>query len=126
MRSIIIGLVALLVSSGARAATPVEGDAVLRDFRFHTGQLMAELRIHYRTLGEKRGRPVLILDGTGQSGAAMLNANFAAPLFDANAPLDPAKYFIILPDAIGTGGSTKPSGGLRAGFPAYDYADMVE
>lgn len=126
MRGFMIGLVALLLSSGARAAAPVEGDIVLHDFRFHTGQVMAELHIHYRTLGESRGQPALILHGTGQSGAAMLNPNFAGPLFSDSAPLDPARYFIILPDAIGTGGSTKPSDGMRAHFAAYDYADMVQ
>jgi homoserine O-acetyltransferase/O-succinyltransferase len=126
VRSIIAGFVALLLSSAVHAATPVEGDVVLHDFHFHSGQVMPELRIHYRTLGERSGEPVLILHGTGQTGAGMLNPNFAGPLFNEGAPLDPAKYFIILPDAIGTGGSTKPSDGMRAHFPDYDYTDMVE
>jgi homoserine O-acetyltransferase/O-succinyltransferase len=126
MRTIILGLAALLFSIGARAATPVEGNALLHNFRFHTGDVMPELRIHYRTLGAPAGQPVLILHGTTGTGAAMLNPNFAGPLFSAGAPLDPSKYFIVLPDAIGTGGSTKPSDGMRAHFPAYDYADMVE
>lgn len=120
-----VGL-ALLAALGARAAEPVEGDAVLHDFRFHTGAVMPALRIHYRTLGAPGGAPVLILHGTAQTGAAMLSPNFAGPLFGSHGPLDPARYFIVMPDAIGTGGSTKPSDGMRAHFPAYDYADMVE
>jgi homoserine O-acetyltransferase/O-succinyltransferase len=105
--------------------TPKEGTWTARDFRFHTGELMAELRLHYRTVGEPSGEPVLILHGTTQSGASMLSPGFAGELFGPGQPLDASKYFIILPDAIGHGKSAKPSDGLRAKFPAYNYDDMV-
>jgi len=105
---------------------PKEGTWTAREFRFHTGEVMPELRLHYRTVGEPSGEPVLILHGTTQSGASMLSPSFAGELFGAGQPLDASKYFIILPDAIGHGKSAKPSDGLRAKFPAYNYDDMVE
>ncbi|MBL8699932.1 MAG: alpha/beta fold hydrolase [Alphaproteobacteria bacterium] len=108
------------------AAEPKEGSWVARDFKFHTGQVMPELRLAYTTLGESTGEPVLILHGTAGSGRGMLNPGFGGELFGPGQPLDAAKYFIILPDAIGTGKSTKPSDGLRAAFPRYNYDDMVE
>lgn len=110
-----------------------EGDHVVRDFKFVSGETLPELRLHYRTLGEPRrdaqGRvtnAVMVLHGTGGSGAQFLRPQFAAELFRPGQPLDTAKYFIILPDGIGHGGSSKPSDGLRAKFPHYDYDDMVE
>ena len=102
-----------------------EGTWVVRAFRFHTGEVLPELRLHYRTVGEPSGEPVLILHGTTQSGAAMLGPAFAGELFNPGQPLDPAKYFIILPDALGHGNSSKPSDGMRAQFPRYNYDDMV-
>jgi homoserine O-acetyltransferase len=107
--------------------TPVvqEADVIVHDFRFHTGETMAELRVHYRTIGSPSGEPVLILHGTAGSGASMLVPSFAGVLFGPGQPLDVQKYFIILPDSLGAGGSSKPSDGLRARFPAYDYADAV-
>jgi homoserine O-acetyltransferase len=102
-----------------------EADFILHDFHFHTGDTLPELRLHYRTVGSPSGEPVLILHGTAQSGAAMLAPVFAGALFGPGQPLDAATHFIILPDSIGTGGSTKPSQGLRAKFPAYDYNDAV-
>ena len=105
---------------------PVEGDWTVRDFRFHTGEVLPELRLHYTTVGARTGEPVLILHGTGGSGAGMLSADFAGQLFGPGQPLDANRYFIILPDAIGTGKSTKPSDGLRARFPQYNYDDMVQ
>jgi homoserine O-acetyltransferase len=102
-----------------------EGDWVARDFRFHTGEIVPELRLHYTTVGEPSGQPVLILHGTAGSGAGMLTQAFAGELFGPGQPLDASKYFIILPDAIGAGKSAKPSDGLRAKFPRYDYDDMV-
>jgi homoserine O-acetyltransferase/O-succinyltransferase len=84
-----------------------------------------DLRLHYRTIGESTGEPVLILHGTTQSGAGMLAPPFAGELFGPGQPLDASKYFIILPDAIGHGKSSKPSDGLRTKFPAYNYEDMV-
>jgi homoserine O-acetyltransferase/O-succinyltransferase len=104
---------------------PKEGDWVARDFRFHTGEVLPELRIHYTTIGEPSGEPVLILHGTTQSGTAMLSPAFAGELFGPGQPLDASKYFIILPDGIGHGKSAKPSDGLRTKFPRYNYDDMV-
>jgi homoserine O-acetyltransferase len=104
---------------------PKEGDWIAKDFRFHTGEIMPELRLHYTTVGAPSGEPVVILHGTTGSGTAMLSPTFAGELFGPGQPLDAAKYYIILPDAIGHGKSTKPSDGLRARFPQYDYADMV-
>ena len=120
--------VLLLPMLPARAAdylTPKEADWVARDFRFHTGELMPELRLHYTTIGAPSGEPVLILHGTTGSGTGMLTPAFAGELFGHGQPLDAARYFIILPDAIGAGKSAKPSDGLRAKFPRYNYDDMV-
>jgi homoserine O-acetyltransferase len=118
-----------LLSAAASAAdypVPKEGDWVARDFRFHTGEVMPELRLHYRTLGDPSGEPVLLLHGTGGSGANFLTPGFAGELFGSGQPLDASKYFVVLPDALGTGKSAKPSDGLRTKFPKYNYDDMVE
>jgi len=114
------------VASAADYPAPKEGDWVARDFRFHTGEVISELRLHYRTVGNPSGEPALILHGTGGSGANFLTPAFAGELFGPGQPLDASKYFIILPDAIGTGKSAKPSDGLRTKFPKYNYDDMVE
>jgi homoserine O-acetyltransferase/O-succinyltransferase len=105
---------------------PKEGDWVAHDFKFHTGEVMPELRIHYTTLGDPSDQPVLVLHGTGQSAASMLTPAFAGALFGPGQPLDAANHFIIIPDAIGHGKSSKPSDGLKAKFPQYDYSDMVD
>ena len=105
---------------------PVERDWIAPDFRFHTGEVVPALRLHYTTIGAPTGEPVLVLHGTAGSGAGLLNAAFAGELFGPGQPLDAARYFIILPDSIGAGKSAKPSDGLRARFPRYDYDDMVE
>ena len=105
--------------------TPKEGSWVVRDFRFHTGEVLPELRLNYTTLGAPTGEPVLVLHGTAGSGTGMLAPGFGGELFGPGKPLDASRYFIILPDAIGTGKSSKPSDGLRAKFPKYNYADMV-
>ena len=105
---------------------PKEGDWVVRDFRFHTGEVLPELRIHYTTVGAPTGEPVLILHGTTQSGTSMLAPAFAGELFGPGQPLDASRYYIILPDAIGHGKSSKPSDGLRTSFPKYNYDDMVD
>src|SRR5262245_14674006 len=121
-------LLAVALAQSAAAQTypaPKEGMWIARDFRFHTGEVMPELRLHYRTIGDPSGEPVLILHGTSQSGAAMLSAGFAGELFGAGQPLDAGKYFIILPDAIGHGKASEPSDGMRANFPRYNYDDMV-
>jgi homoserine O-acetyltransferase len=104
---------------------PKEGSWIARDFRFHTGETMAELHLHYRTVGEPSGEPVIVLHGTTGSGASMLGAGYAGELFGPGQPLDASKYFIVLPDAIGHGKSSKPSDGMRAKFPRYNYDDMV-
>ncbi len=105
--------------------TPVEGDWVAPTFHFGTGEVLQDVRLHYTTVGAPVGEPVLVLHGTGGSGRGMLTPAFAGELFGPGQPLDAARYFIILPDALGAGQSTKPSDGLRATFPRYDYDDMV-
>jgi homoserine O-acetyltransferase len=109
-----------------------EGDFVAHDFKFHSGESLPELRLHYRTLGkparDAHGRAtnaVLILHGTGGSGQQFLQPQFAGELFGPGQLIDTTRYFIILPDGIGHGKSSKPSDGLRAHFPQYDYDDMV-
>jgi homoserine O-acetyltransferase len=119
---------------GPPAAAPIhEGDFTIRGFRFRSGETLPELRMHYRTLGTPRKdasgavrNAVLILHGTGGTGAQFVGRTFAGELFGAGQPLDASKYFLILPDDIGHGGSSKPSNGLRAKFPRYGYVDMVE
>ncbi len=113
------------VAVAADYPAPKQGDFIASDFRFHTGEVMRELRLHYTTVGEPSGAPVLILHGTTGSGAGMLTQAFAGELFGPGQPLDASKYFIILTDAIGAGKSSKPSDGLRAKFPKYNYDDMV-
>ncbi|HZP99517.1 MAG TPA: alpha/beta fold hydrolase [Reyranella sp.] len=105
---------------------PKPADFVVKNFRFHTGETMPELKVHYVTVGEPTGQPVLILHGTAGSSSSMVSANFAGELFGPGQPLDATKYFIIMPDGIGHGRSSKPSDGLRTKFPRYDYADMVD
>lgn len=104
---------------------PREGTWVAPEFRFHTGEVMRDVKLHYRTIGDPSGEPVLVLHGTAGSGASMLTPDFAGELFGPGKPLDARRYYLILPDALGTGKSTKPSDGLRAKFPAYNYDDMV-
>jgi homoserine O-acetyltransferase/O-succinyltransferase len=124
-----LGLACILITFTALAAdypAPQEGSLVVRDFRFHTGEVLPELRLHYTTLGAPTGEPVLILHGTNGSGTGMLNPAFAGELFGPGQPLDARRYYVILPDAIGTGKSSKPSDGLRTRFPKYNYDDMVD
>src|ERR1700743_1409668 len=118
--SIILPLMAL-PAIAADYPAPVESDWVARDFKFHSGEVMPELRLHYTTVGEPSGQPVLILHGTTGSRSGVLHAAFAGELFGPGQPLDAGKYFIIMPDAIGHGKSAKPSDGMRAKFPRYDY-----
>ncbi|AOH48887.1 hypothetical protein BCS37_10740 [Selenomonas sp. oral taxon 920] len=96
-----------------------------KDFTFHTGEVFPKLHIGYTTLGDPKNEAVLILHGTTGSGARMLGKDFGGELFLDGQPLDARNYYIILPDAIGTGASSKPSDGLRARFPRYNYDDMV-
>ena len=109
-----------------------QADFNIPDFRFNDGSSLPQLRIHYTTLGSPRRNAagavtnaVLILHGTTGNGRGFLTARFAGELFGPGQLLDSATHFIILPDGIGTGGSSKPSDGLRARFPNYRYGDMV-
>lgn len=104
---------------------PREASFTARDFRFNTGEVLPEVRLGYTTIGEPTGEPVVILHGTGGSAKSMLAPAFAGELFGPGQPLDATKHFIVIPDAIGHGTSSKPSDGLRAKFPRYDYGDMV-
>jgi homoserine O-acetyltransferase len=113
-------------AAAADFPAPKQGDWIVHNFKFRSGEVMPELRIHYVTVGEPTGQPVLILHGTTGSNASMLGAGYAGVLFGPGQPLDASKYYLIIPDSIGHGKSSKPSDGLRAKFPHYDYSDMVE
>jgi homoserine O-acetyltransferase len=120
-------------SEGETRLDPHEGSFEIHNFRFRSGEVLPELRLHYTTLGhpvrDAQGRitnAVMILHGTGGDGHQFLRAQFAGVLFVPGGLLDPARYYIILPDGIGHGKSSKPSDGLHARFPLYDYDDMVE
>jgi homoserine O-acetyltransferase len=115
-----------LTALAADYPAPKQGDWIARDFKFHTGATMPELRLHYTTIGEPAGQPVLVLHGSGGSAASMLTPAFAGELFGPGQPLDAAKYYIIISDSIGHGASSKPSDGMKAAFPKYDYEDMVD
>ncbi|MBR0846147.1 alpha/beta fold hydrolase [Bradyrhizobium diazoefficiens] len=124
-----LSAILLSVSTSVLAAdypAPKQGDWTAKEFKFHTGETMAELKLHYTTVGDPSGQPVLVLHGTGGSGASMLSPAFAGEMFGAGQPLDASKYYIILPDAIGHGKSSKPSDGMKTSFPKYNYDDMVE
>ena len=123
---------AVHAASPAAGWSTIEGDYVVHDFHFASGEMLPELRLHYTLLGkarrDSRGKvinAVLILHGTGGSGRSLLNEHFAGVLFGRGQLLDNSKYLIILPDGIGHGNSSKPSDGLHARFPQYSYADMV-
>ena len=124
-------LAALAFAAFASAATaadypaPKTGDFIAHNFKFHTGEVMPELRLHYTTVGDPKGIPVLVLHGTGGSAASMLRPVFADVLFGKGQPLDASKYYIIIPDSVGHGKSSKPSDGMKTKFPKYDYDDMV-
>lgn len=125
-------LVLLGAAQAAEYPTPTEGDFTIKDFTFTTGEKLAELRLHYTTLGTpvrdasgKVTNAVLIMHGTGGSGRGFLSQTFAGMLFGAGQLLDATKYYIILPDDIGHGESSKPSDGLHMKFPRYTYTDMV-
>jgi homoserine O-acetyltransferase/O-succinyltransferase len=127
--SIGLAVVLAMTSLAARAAdypAPKPGDWIAGDFKFHTGETMPELRLHYITIGEPTGQPVLVLHGSGGSSASLLTPAFAGELFGAGQPLDAAKYYIIIPDGLGHGQSSKPSDAMKTAFPRYDYADMVD
>jgi homoserine O-acetyltransferase len=126
----------LLAANFAPAAdypAPTESDFTIRDFKFASGETLPELRLHYRTLGKpqrdadgKTTNAVLIMHGTTGSGAQFIRPEFAGELFGKDQPLDATKFFIVLPDGIGHGKSSKPSDGMHAKFPRYGYIDMVD
>ena len=105
---------------------PKQGEWIAKDFKFHTGEVMPELRIGYTTIGEPSGQPVLVLHGTGGSANSMLTPAFAGQLFGPGQPIDATRYYIIIPDSVGHGRSSKPSDGLKTKFPRYNYEDMVD
>jgi homoserine O-acetyltransferase len=128
-----LSLLAASFASAADYPTPTEGDYTIRDFKFASGETLPELRLHYRTLGKpekdsqgKTTNAVLIMHGTTGSGAQFIRPEFAGELFGKDQPLDATKFFIVLPDGIGHGKSSKPSDGMHAKFPRYGYLDMVE
>ncbi|HEV2972941.1 MAG TPA: alpha/beta fold hydrolase [Pirellulales bacterium] len=134
--AILVGVLLIAAAALARAADyprPEQADYLIRDFHFRSGQTLPELRMHYRALGQPRRdaqgivrNAVLILHGTTGSGAQFIRPEFAGELFGKDQLLDAERYFIILPDDIGHGKSSKPSDGLHAKFPAYGYLDMIE
>ena len=129
----LLSIVAANFAFAADYPTPTEGDFTIRDFKFTSGETLPELRVHYRMLGKpekdaqgKTTNAVLIMHGTTGSGAQFIRSEFAGELFGAGQPLDATKFFIVLPDGIGHGKSSKPSDGMRAKFPHYGYLDMIQ
>ena len=123
----------LLAFATVASAQGVQGDYIAKNFKFVSGETMPELKLHYTTLGtpkkDARGivrNALMVLHGTGGTGRGFLSANWSGELFGPGKLLDTAKYFVVLPDGIGHGGSSKPSDGLHAKFPKYDYDDMVQ
>jgi homoserine O-acetyltransferase len=126
-------LAATSASAAADSPAPNENDVVIRNFKFTSGETLPELRIHYRTLGQPTrdtagltNNAVLIMHGTTGSSAQFLRPEFSGELFGPGQPLDATRYFLILPDDIGHGKSSKPSDGLHGKFPRDGYRDMVE
>lgn len=128
-----LSIFAARFATAADYPPPTESDYTIRDFKFASGETLPELRLHYRTLGKpekdvqgKTTNGVLIMHGTTGSGAQFIRPEFAGELFGKDQPLDATKFFIVLPDGIGHGKSSKPSDGMHAKFPRYGYLDMVE
>jgi homoserine O-acetyltransferase len=131
--ALLLSILAAIFASGADYPAPVEGDYTIRDFKFASGEILPELHLHYRTLGKpekdaqgKTTNTILIMHGTTGSGAQFIRLEFAGELFGKDQPLDATRFFIVLPDGIGHGKSSKPSDGMHAKFPRYGYIDMVE
>jgi homoserine O-acetyltransferase/O-succinyltransferase len=131
-----VPLLSILAANFAVAAdypAPTESDFTIHDFKFASGETLPELRLHYRTLGKpekdvegKTKNVILIMHGTTGSGAQFIRPEFAGELFGKDQPFDATKFFMVLPDGIGHGKSSKPSDGMHAKFPRYGYIDMVE
>jgi len=134
MKRAVVAVLAMLgLSAAAEVPQPTPGDVTLKNFAFRTGETLPEVKLHYYTLGtphrDAKGHvtnAVLLLHGTGGTGWQFMRPQFAETLLVPGALLDPARYYVIMPDNLGHGGSSKPSDGLRAHFPKYDYDDMVE
>jgi len=131
--ALLLSLMAARFALAADYPAPTESDFTVRDFKFVSGETLTELRLHYRTLGKpqkdaqgKTINAVLIMHGTTGSGAQFIRPEFAGELFGKDQPLDATKFFIVLPDGIGHGKSSKPSDGMHAKFPRYGYLDMIE
>jgi homoserine O-acetyltransferase/O-succinyltransferase len=129
----LLSILAANFASAADYPAPIESDFTIRDFKFQSGETLPELRVHYRALGKpekdaqgKTTNAVLIMHGTTGSGAQFIRSEFAGELFGKDQPLDATKFFIVLPDGIGHGKSSKPSDGMHAKFPRYGYLDMIE
>src|SRR5438045_2098930 len=131
--SIVLFVAAVLrVCAAADYPVPTAADFVVKNFKFKSGETLPQLTLHFVTLGTpkrdasgKVTNAVLILHGTGGSGQQFINERFAGVLFGPGQLLDAARYFIVIPDNVGHGKSTKPSDGLHAHFPQYEYDDMV-
>ena len=131
--ALFLSLRAASFASAADYPAPTESDFTIRDFKFASGETLPELRVHYRTLGTpqkdaqgKTTNAVLIMHGTTGSGAQFIRPEFAGELFGKDQPLDATKFFIVLPDGIGHGKSSKPSDGMHAKLPRYGYRDMIQ
>jgi len=131
--ALLLAVSAPLAAQGTRPAPGVVGDYVIRDFKFASGETLPELKLHYRTFGQPRRdasgvvrNAVLIMHGTTGAGTQFLTPIFASELYGAGQPLDTMRYYVVLPDGIGHGLSSKPSDGLHARFPHYNYDDMVD
>src|SRR5512140_2517769 len=131
--ALLLSVLTASIASAADYPTPTEADFTIRDFKFASGEILPELRLHYRTLGTpqkdaqgKTPNAVLIMHGTTGSGAQFIRPEFAGELFGKDQPLDATKFYIVLPDGIGHGKSSKPGDGMHAKFPRYGYVDMVE
>src|SRR5437763_7854236 len=132
LRMVVLWMLIVGSAWAAEFPAPVEGDFIVKDFQFTTGGKLPELRLHYTTVGSPKKNTeglvtnaVIIMHGTGGSGRAFLSQTFGGMLFGAGQLLDATKYYVILPDDIGHGKSSKPSDGLHAKFPHYTYTDMV-
>jgi homoserine O-acetyltransferase len=118
-------LICAYSAEAADFSNPDEGDYVAKEFKFHDGTTM-DLNIHYYTVGDPANEAVVLLHGTTGTGKSMMGPNFADALYGPGQPLDADTHFLVFPDSIGTGGTTKPSDGMHARFPRYNYDDMVD